>query len=271
MLRKSGRPPSKRGFSEPARRSDGDAGVRAPASARLTFASGEPAAKVDNRAVTNRLEEEHPSVRPSDARNPGEEVGPADSRSADAVPPRRHPRRFPAAVVIVVVVALLIVAIAGFEIYLRTGGDSPEPADAVVVLGPGRDGERLERAEALVDEQVAETLVISMGRGGQRAATDAACAEEPTDFEVICFKADPFTTRGEAQLVARLAAARGWTKLLVVTSDYHVRRARLLFGRCFDGSLVVVGAPSSGGPAVVLTDAHEGAGLLYANLVARGC
>ena len=40
-----------------------------------------------------------------------------------------------------------------------------------------------------------------------------------------------------------------------MTSDYHARRARLLFGRCYDGSLVVVGAPSSGGPAVVLTHA----------------
>src|SRR4029453_7455561 len=110
-------------------------------------------------------------------------------------------------------------------------------------------------------------LVVSMGRGGQRHATDAACAREPTDFEVICFTADPFTTRGEAQVGARLAAARGWTKLLVVTSDYHVRRARLLFSRCFDGSLVVVGAPSNGGPAILLPAPHEGAGLFYAGLV----
>ena len=125
----------------------------------------------------------------------------------------------------IVLTALTIVGIASFEIYLRTGGDSPEPANAVVVLGPGRDGERLERAEALLDEQLADTLVVSMGRGGQRRATDAVCASQPTDFEVICFRADPFTTRGEARAVARLAAARGWTKLLVVTSDLP-RQAR---------------------------------------------
>ena len=226
--------------------------------------------KVDNRDVTHRLEDEHPSVRPSDTRDVHENVGPRHSDAVDSRPPRRRSGRLLAAMAIVLT-ALTIVGIASFEIYLRTGGDSPEPANAVVVLGPGRDGERLERAEALLDEQLADTLVVSMGRGGQRRATDAVCASQPTDFEVICFRADPFTTRGEARVVARLAAARGWTKLLVVTSDYHARRARLLFGRCYDGSLVVVGAPSSGGSAVVLTHAHEGAGLVYANLVARGC
>ena len=111
----------------------------------------------------------------------------------------------------IVLTALTIVGIASFEIYLGRV-ETLRAANAVVVLGPGRDGERLERAEALLDEQLADTLVVSMGRGGQRRATDAVCASQPTDFEVICFRADPFTTRGEARAVARLAAARGWTK-----------------------------------------------------------
>ena len=75
----------------------------------------------------------------------------------------------------IVLTALTIVGIASFEIYLD-GWRLSEPANAVVVLGPGRDGERLERAEALLDEQLADTLVVSMGRGGQRRATDAPSA-----------------------------------------------------------------------------------------------
>jgi uncharacterized SAM-binding protein YcdF (DUF218 family) len=199
-----------------------------------------------------------------------DEVGSDGSGAGEVPPPQRGRRRFRGRAAIAAVV-VAVVAIAGFELYLRTGADSPEPADAVVVLGPGRNGERLDRAQALVDAQLADTLVVSMARGGQRHDTDAACASEPADVEVICFTADPFNTRGEARAVTQLAAARGWTKLLVVTSDYHVRRARLLFSRCYDGSLAVVGAPSGVGPAVLLTDAHEAAGLFYANLVARGC
>jgi len=201
---------------------------------------------------------------------PNDEVG-ADGSGTAQIPPSRRGTRRVRRTAGFAFLALVVVVIAGFEIYLRTGGDSPEPADAVVVLGPGRDGERLERAHELLDAQLADTLVVSMARGGQRAATDAVCADEPAEIEVICFTADPFNTRGEARAIAQLSAARGWTKLLVVTSDYHVRRARLLFARCYDGSLAVVGASSGGDPDVVLTDAHEAAGLVYANLVARGC
>lgn len=173
--------------------------------------------------------------------------------------------------VAVATVVFLAVVLAGCELYLRTGGDSPEPADAIVVLGPGRGGERLERARSLVDQGLADTLVVSMARGGQRRATDEACGSPPPGVDVVCFTADPFNTRGEARWVSQLAAARGWSSLLVVTSDYHVRRAGLLFGRCFRGRLTVVGAPSGLGPSVVLTDVHEAGGLLQATLVARDC
>ena len=112
---------------------------------------------------------------------PNDEVPPGDSEAV--VTERGRPRgtAFRAAAA-AAIVALAVVALAGFEIWLRTGGDTPEPADAVVVLGPGRDGERLERALALVGENLADTLVVSMGRGGQRADTDAVCAGEPTGW-----------------------------------------------------------------------------------------
>ena len=218
--------------------------------------------RADNRVVTPRVDEELTAVRPQGGRD-----GEADVTGQRPRPSRIRLRTAAA----LAIVALAIVAVAGFEIYLRTGGDRPEPADAVVVLGPGLNGERLDRAQELLDEGLADTLVVSMARGGQRDETDAVCAGEPTYFEVVCFTGDPFSTRGEARSVAQLAAARGWRKLLVVTSDYHVRRARLLFSRCYDGQLLVIGAPPGSGPAVVLTDGHEAAGLVYATTVARGC
>jgi uncharacterized SAM-binding protein YcdF (DUF218 family) len=61
---------------------------------------------------------------------------------------------------------------------------------------------------------------------------------------VVCFKPVPFSTRGEARAVGRLARARGWTRVVVVTSTFHVTRTRLLFHRCYAGRLWVVGTKS---------------------------
>jgi uncharacterized SAM-binding protein YcdF (DUF218 family) len=58
---------------------------------------------------------------------------------------------------------------------------------------------------------------------------------------VICFEPVPFSTRGEARAVARLARQHGWTHVVVVTSAFHVFRARMLFRRCYSGRLSMVG------------------------------
>ena len=61
---------------------------------------------------------------------------------------------------------------------------------------------------------------------------------------MLCFEAVPFSTQGEAETVARLARARGWSSVVVVTSTFHVTRAHMLFRRCYHGRLAMVGAPS---------------------------
>ena len=59
---------------------------------------------------------------------------------------------------------------------------------------------------------------------------------------VTCFTPNPATTQGEAQEIRRLAAAQHWNTIIVVTSTYHVSRARMIIERCFDGRLEVVAA-----------------------------
>jgi uncharacterized SAM-binding protein YcdF (DUF218 family) len=62
---------------------------------------------------------------------------------------------------------------------------------------------------------------------------------------VVCFDAVPFSTQGEARTVARLARTERWSSVVVVTSTFHVTRAKMLFRRCYLGRLDVVGAPST--------------------------
>jgi hypothetical protein len=110
------------------------------------------------------------------------------------------------------------------------------------VLGPPTTGTRLATALALVGSHRAGTLLISVpAELHDRLAGQCASAIE--GVEVICFEPHPGTTRGEARYLAAIAAARHWHTVLVVTSGYHVSRARMVLNRCFDGKLLMIAAP----------------------------
>jgi uncharacterized SAM-binding protein YcdF (DUF218 family) len=149
-------------------------------------------------------------------------------------------------------------------------GPTPIHADAVVVLSGGR-GDRLPKALALMDASVAPVLVVS--RGVDQAAVQAArICTEPTGYEVNCVRPDPNTTRGEANTIARVASERGWHSLVVVTSRYHLTRARLLIGRCVRAHVTMV-ASSPRRNLLEWTGfvVHEWGGLAYALLIQRAC
>lgn len=127
-------------------------------------------------------------------------------------------------------------------------------ADAVVVLS-GSKHERLDRGLELMRAGVAPTLVISGGFDARQPRASRLChAGQGDGFGVVCFTPDPDSTRGEAERVGRLAEERGWRRVLVVTSRFHVTRARMLFDRCLDGDVDAVGVdyPSSSIPAAVV-------------------
>jgi uncharacterized SAM-binding protein YcdF (DUF218 family) len=106
-----------------------------------------------------------------------------------------------------------------------------------------------------VHRGVASTLAVSNG-------PEELCGSEP-GFEVVCFVPDPDDTRGEAEAIGRLAAERGWQHLVLVTSDYHATRARLLLGRCFAGTIDVSAAASDKAPLPLLwAIGHEWGGLI---------
>jgi uncharacterized SAM-binding protein YcdF (DUF218 family) len=142
--------------------------------------------------------------------------------------------------VLAVLVGLWLVLCAFLFLWPRE--DSPERVDAVVVLAGGRKF-RLEKGLELMRRGVAHTLVISDGRAPQWPEANRLCDRgQGAGFRVVCFKPDPYSTSGEAEMVARLARARGWRSVAVVTSTFHVFRARMLFERCVDGDVAAVGA-----------------------------
>lgn len=143
----------------------------------------------------------------------------------------------------------------------------PVAADAVVLLSG--DGGRLPEALRLMDLEVAPTLVF-VGEPDILAVVDLC--RDAQQFEVVCLKPSPDTTQTEAQATGELARSRRWKSIVLVTSRYHLTRARLLFKRCFDGTVHTVGDPPGYGPAFARRQiVHEWLGLVHATVLARGC
>lgn len=161
----------------------------------------------------------------------------------------------------VAVVLLAAVALLTARYILWPADDETGRADAVVLLAGG-DGERQAHALRLMESGVAPVLVVSHG---------TECAGRP--YEVVCFMPQPDRTQGEARGAARIARERGWRSLVVVTSTYHVSRSRMLFRRCFDGEVRVVGARphTLRGYPGVRSVVREWLGFGHALIAERGC
>ncbi|MFL6144994.1 MAG: YdcF family protein [Labedaea sp.] len=110
----------------------------------------------------------------------------------------------------------------------------PDRADAIIELGgPGfRDDDAL----ALAREHRAPVLVQSTVV--EEAGTDR-CLPPVPDVTILCFHAEPPTTRGEAQSIGALAERYHWRSIILVTTPDHAWRARLRVSRCFPGQVYV--------------------------------
>ena len=116
--------------------------------------------------------------------------------------------------------------------------DPPMRADAVVVLQGSKT--RLPLGYRLMQQGYAPLLLVSRGSG---LPLEHRLCDGETPLEVVCFSST--STRGEARIVARIARERKLRSLDVVTSQFHVYRARKVFERCYDGELHMVGAPQT--------------------------
>jgi uncharacterized SAM-binding protein YcdF (DUF218 family) len=154
--------------------------------------------------------------------------------------------------------------VASVRLFARPRVDAADRADAVVALDGDRP-RRVRAAVALAAAGVAPTLVVVRC---ESVAPELLVASE-LPFDVVSFVPKPSSTRGEARAVARLAEERGWRRVIVVTSTYHVTRARMIFARALrcDVALVAAGYSRSRMPRHV---ASEWLKLVLAVTVRRG-
>jgi len=190
-------------------------------------------------------------------------------------------------------VALLFLALLVLAIYLARHPlmrlaareliveDTLEKADAIVILsGDNFHADRATRAAELYRQGLAPVVVAS----GVRLRPYAGIAELMTrdlvergvpKERIVPFAQDADSTREEATALRTFLAGRGWKSVIVVTSNYHTRRARLIIRKTFPSDVKVEMASARDGdfdpatwyehPRAVKRFTREVAGLLVAH------
>jgi uncharacterized SAM-binding protein YcdF (DUF218 family) len=117
--------------------------------------------------------------------------------------------------------------------------DPIDRADALIVLGDDNIyADRATRAAELFREGKAPVVVAS----GRRLRPNAGIAElmehdliergVPKD-KIVRLTHDAGSTEEEAEALKKLVKERKWKSVIVVTSNYHTRRARFIFHKVF--------------------------------------
>jgi uncharacterized SAM-binding protein YcdF (DUF218 family) len=164
--------------------------------------------------------------------------------------------------------------------------DPLEHADAMVVLSDDNFyADRATRAAELFRQGMA-TGVVASGRRLRPGAGIAELMEHdliergvPRE-KILRLAHDADNTREEAEALAKLCSERRWKSVIVVTSNYHTRRARYIFRRVFPRDISVRVASAHDGDfdpqhwwekrKSVKEMAHELAGMMVAMWELRG-
>jgi uncharacterized SAM-binding protein YcdF (DUF218 family) len=130
-------------------------------------------------------------------------------------------------------------------------GDALQPSNAIIVLsGDDVDGNRAARAAQLYKAGWAPVVVAS----GSEIRTYLSEADlEMRDLEsggvsakaIVPLRQQALYTLQESRDLLQLCRAQHWTKVIVVTSNYHTRRARYIFRHIFPPSIQVRVTPSA--------------------------
>jgi vancomycin permeability regulator SanA len=111
------------------------------------------------------------------------------------------------------------------------------PSDALIVLGDDNyAADRAFHAAELYREGVAPVVVPSGRMLRQNLSIAEVMEHDLESFGVPAASIVKLThraenTREEAVEAARLIQTRGWKRVLLVTSNYHARRVRFIYGR----------------------------------------
>ncbi len=173
-----------------------------------------------------------------------------------------RPRRSERGGFIVRLIGLLLLAVVVLALFfarfalMRAAGhwlvvsDVLQPSNAIIQLsGDNYEGDRAARAAQLYKQGWAPVIVAS---GSEIRPYLSESDLEQHDLEadgvpagaIIPFHQTDLYTLQESRDLLRLCRQRHWTRVIVVTSNYHTRRSRYIFRHVFPPSIAVRVSPA---------------------------
>lgn len=141
---------------------------------------------------------------------------------------------------ILLVLAVIFVRLVATSAMTTAGGfliqdDGPSKADAIVVLGGDRYGDRTVQAAQLVKRGYAPVVYVSGPARlmGYESGDEVSFAEQQgypaSIFREVHLPPTVSSTQAEVRFLGGYLAGQGVKKILLVTSNFHTRRAEKLW------------------------------------------
>ncbi len=140
------------------------------------------------------------------------------------------------------VALVLILWVLGFVLYTMTLARplAGNPTDAVVVLTGGKG--RIDRGIALIEGHLARRMLISGAAPGVRPIDLSLQYKTPIGLFTCCVDIghEAVDTRSNGDETARWVKQHGYKSVRLVTSDWHMARAKMELGAALGGDVTVV-------------------------------
>ena len=137
-------------------------------------------------------------------------------------------------IIVIICIALMLMMTSVIDSFNHNETDTPEKADVIIMLGGGDKG-RMEKAAELYHEGYADYVIISPESEDIYPQSTAFAAELGIPEDAIIEEYEATSTYTNAVESFKIMDEYSFDSALVVTSDYHLKRSKLIYDRVSDG------------------------------------
>lgn len=138
--------------------------------------------------------------------------------------------------IIIPLLILFILTATLIESFNHDYFDQPEKSDTIIILGGGDQG-RVQQAADLYQSGYADNVIITPVEERYTSAELITILRHyGFNEEDITVEEESTSTYSNAEKTIEILDSKNFDSALVVTSDYHIKRAKIAFERLNDGS-----------------------------------